>query len=59
MKMLHSVDLLTNGIGIDPKQIITTAAKLGRDLYVVVVVKYGLLHMQFIRVGIQQRMQNR
>ncbi len=58
-KMLHSVDLLTNGISIDPKQIITTAAELSRDLYVVVVVKNGLLHMQFIRVGIQQRMQNR
>ncbi|MNZ90293.1 hypothetical protein D3C78_1092510 [compost metagenome] len=57
--MLHSIDLFTNGVGVNTEQVITTATKLGRYLYVVVMVKNGLLHVQFIRIGIQQRMQNR
>ena len=58
-QMLHRIDLFTNGVCVDTEQIVTTAAEFRRDVNVIVMVENGLLHMQFIRVGIQQRMQNR
>ena len=41
------------------EQVIATATKFSRYLYIIVVVKNGLLHMQLISVCIQQRVQNR
>ena len=57
-QMLHSIDLFTNGVCVDTEQVVATTAEFRRDVNVIVMVENGLLHMQFIRVGIQQRMQN-
>ena len=57
--MLHGIDLFTNGICVDTQQVVTPAAKFRRNMDIMIVVKHGLLHMQLVRVGIQQRMQNR
>ncbi|MNV07534.1 hypothetical protein D3C71_979680 [compost metagenome] len=58
-QMLHGIDLFTDRISVNTEQVITTAAEFSRYLYIIVMVKNGLLHMQFIRIGIQQCMQNR
>ena len=58
-QMPHGIDLFTNGVCVDTEQVVATAAEFRRDMNVIVMVENGLLHMQFVGICIQQRVQNR